>query len=168
MTAAVGAAGARAGFVSRLGALIADMIILWVGLHGTVWLLRMNAEALRRFAPPVSLGTLVIFCSPVIASLYKIVCWRLSGQTPGKWLLGVRVVAIGGGRVSIGRAAIRVAGYLVSALPFYLGFFWVLGPARRGFHDYLAGTEVVYERRPAPGLPSSGPRPLVPRRLSAH
>jgi uncharacterized RDD family membrane protein YckC len=168
MTVAVGEAGARAGFVSRLVALIADMLILWAGLHGTVWLLRINAEALRRFAPPVNLWTVVLACSPLVAALYKIVFWAAWGRTPGKWLLGLRVVALGGGKVGVGRAAIRAVGYLASALPFYLGFFWVLGPQRRGFHDLLARTEVVYERRPARGLPSSGSRPLIPRRLSAH
>jgi uncharacterized RDD family membrane protein YckC len=168
MTSAVGVAGARAGFVSRLAALIADMIILWAGLHGTVWLLRTNAQALRRFAPPVSLAAVLLVCSPLIAGLYKIAFWRLWGQTPGKWLLGIRVVAVGGGRVGIGRAAIRVVGYVVSALPFYLGFLWVLGPERRGFHDYLAGTAVVYAPRPARRSPSTGGRALVPRHLSVQ
>jgi uncharacterized RDD family membrane protein YckC len=168
MTVAVSATGARAGFVSRLAALIVDMLILGVGLHGTVWLLRMNAQTLRRFAPPVSLAALVVVCAPLIAGLYKIAFWRLGGQTPGKWLLGVRVVAIGGGRVSVARAAVRVVGYLVSALPFYLGFLWVLRSGRRGFHDLLAGTEVVYAPRPKRGSPSTGQRALVPRQLSAQ
>ena len=98
----------------------------------------------------------------MITSLYNIVFWRFGGQTPGKWLLGLRVVALGGGRVGIGRAALRFAGYLLSALPFYLGFLWVLGPERRGFHDRLAGTEVVYTRRPGRKRPSPDERSLVP------
>ena len=167
MTAAVGASGERAGFVTRLAALTTDAIILWVALRGTVSLLLLADHALRRFAPPVSLGKLVFVCGPVIASLYNIVFWWLRGQTPGKWLLGLRVVTLGGGKVGLGRAAIRFAGYLLSALPFYLGFLWILGPERRGFHDRLAGTEVVYARRPAPKRPSPSERALVPRRYSA-
>jgi uncharacterized RDD family membrane protein YckC len=166
-TAAVGT-GARAGFVSRLAAIIADMIILWVGVNGAALLLRTNAQTLHRFAPPVSLASLLLLCSPLIAALYKIFFWRMWGQTPGKWLLGLRVVGLDGGKVGVGRAAIRVVGYLVSALPFYLGFLWVLGPERRGFHDHLAGTKVVYAPRPMPRLPSSGERRLIPRRFSAH
>jgi uncharacterized RDD family membrane protein YckC len=69
-----------------------------------------------------------------------------------------------GGAARLGRAAIRFAGYLLSALPFYLGFLWVLGPERRGFHDRLAGTEVVYTRRPRRKAPRPDERSLVPRR----
>ena len=56
MTAAVGATGQRAGFVTRLVAVIADMIILSAALRGTVSLLMQAEHALRRFAPPFSLG----------------------------------------------------------------------------------------------------------------
>jgi uncharacterized RDD family membrane protein YckC len=164
MTTAVGAAGQRAGFVTRLAALIADAIILLGALRGTVSLLQLADHALRRFAPPFSLGKLLLVCAPVVASLYHIVCWSFRGQTPGKWLLGLRVVALGGGTVGLGRATVRFAGYLLSALPFYLGFLWILGPERRGFHDRLARTEVVYSRRPARKLSGPGERPLVPRR----
>jgi uncharacterized RDD family membrane protein YckC len=65
-------------------------------------------------------------------------------------LLGVKVVARGGGRLTLGRAIVRLFGYLISALPFYLGFLWILGPRRLGLHDFLAGTEVVYVVRPRP------------------
>ena len=164
MTAAAGATGERAGFVTRLAALVADTIILSVALRGTVSLLLLAEHALRRVAPPISLGKLVLVWAPVLAILYHIVFRGLRGQTPGKWLLGLRVVALGGGRVGIGRATVRFAGYLLSALPFYLGFLWVLGPERRGFHDRLAGTEVVYTRHPGRKLPSPTDRPTVPRR----
>ncbi|HEY4394582.1 MAG TPA: RDD family protein [Polyangia bacterium] len=143
MTTTVVAAGARAGFVTRLGAFVVDAAILSLGIRGTIWLLDVNFRVLRRFALPVSLTTIVLFASPVIVALYDVVFWRLWGRTPGKWLLGLRVVALGGGRVGVGQALLRVVGYLVSALPFYLGFLWILGPRRLGFHDHLARTEVV-------------------------
>jgi uncharacterized RDD family membrane protein YckC len=163
MTVVARVAGERAGAVTRLGALTADTIILWVALRGTASLLLLTEHALRRFAPPFSLGNLLFVCAPVIISLYNVLFWWLRGQTPGKWLLGLRVVALGGGKVGLGRAAIRFAGYLVSALPFYLGFLWILGPERRGFHDRLAGTEVVYTRRLARKLQSPQEQRLVPR-----
>jgi uncharacterized RDD family membrane protein YckC len=166
MTAAVGATGQRAGFVTRLAALIADTIIVSAAVRGTVWLLLQAERALRRFAPPFSLGKLLLVCGPLIACLYCIVFWSLRGQTPGKWLLGLRVVALGGGRVGIGQSVVRFVGYLLSAVPFYLGFLWVLGPRRRGFHDRLAGTEVVYARRPGHKPPSPNERALVPRRYA--
>ena len=167
MTAALGATGQRAGFVTRFAALLADAILLFGALRGTVALLLLAEHALRRFAPPFSLGELLLVCAPVIVCLYNIVFWWLRGQTPGKWLLGLRVVALGGGKVGLGRAVIRFVGYLLSALPFYLGFLWILGPERRGFHDRLAGTEVVYTRRLAREIPTPDERRLVPRSYSA-
>jgi uncharacterized RDD family membrane protein YckC len=154
MTTAVHVGGERAGFVSRFIALVVDMLIVWLSVNATIWLLRTSAHALGRFAPPVGPAKLVLLSAPVVGALYHIIFWRLRGQTPGKWLLGIRVVALGGGKVGIGRAALRVVGYVISAVPFYLGFFWVLGPRRRGFHDRLARTEVVYVRRPHGERPS--------------
>ena len=166
MTDLVRTRGERAGFVTRLAALTADTIILWAALRGTVSLLLLAEHALRRFAPPFSLGELLFVSAPVIVILYNVVFWWLRGQTPGKWLLGLRVVALGGGKVGLGRALIRFVGYLLSALPFYLGFLWILGPERRGFHDRLARTEVVYTRRLRRQLPTPSDRRLVPRRYS--
>ena len=152
-------ASPRAGFVTRFAAGIADAVILFVFLRGAVWLSSASANVLRRFAPPVDLATLVILGAPLIVALYHVVFWRLSGQTPGKWLLGIRVTPIGGGKLPLRRAVLRLVGYLFSALPFYLGFLWILGPERRGFHDRLARTEVVYARQPVPARPDSDRKP---------
>jgi len=106
----------------------------------------------------------MVYTAPAVAILYNVLFWWRLGQTPGKWLFGIRVVALGGGKVGLVRAFIRLGGYLLSALPFYLGFLWVLGPERRGFHDRLAGTEVVHTRRPAPETPGPKERAAIPRR----
>jgi uncharacterized RDD family membrane protein YckC len=162
MTAAVGATGQRAGFVTRLAAMIADTLILWFGLRGSVSLALVLRHALRRFAPPVDVEHLVVIGAPAIASLYHILFWWLRGQTPGKWLLGVKVVALGRGKVGLARSLVRFAGYLLSALPFYLGFIWIIGGERRGFHDRLARTEVVYTRRPVRPPRHPEERSLIP------
>jgi len=165
MTAASPAEGSqRAGIVTRFAAGIADAVILFVLLRGTIWLLNASARVLRRFAPPVDLATLVIFCVPWLVALYFVAFWRWRGQTPGKWLLGIRVIALdytrlGRGKISVGRAVVRLVGYLVSALPFYLGFLWILGPQRRGFHDRLARTAVVYTRGSVAARPDPTGRP---------
>ena len=153
------AASQRAGFVTRFAAGIADAVILYLLLRGTVWLLNAAAHVLRRFAPPVDLAMLVLLCVPWIVALYFVAFWRLRGQTPGKWLLGIRVTPVGGGKLRIGRAVLRLVGYLFSALPFYLGFLWILGPQRRGLHDRVAGTEVVYARAPVAAGPDATGRP---------
>lgn len=73
--------------------------------------------------------------------------WSFSGQTVGKWVMGLRVVGADGQPPPLGRAMIRFAGYLLSAAPLYLGFVWVLfDDDRRAWHDRLARTWVIYDR----------------------
>jgi uncharacterized RDD family membrane protein YckC len=155
MTAArvVATSDRRAGIVTRLGASIVDTAILLLVLRGTAWFLVTWGHALRRFAPPIDMAELLLVAAPLITAVYEVGFWRLRGQTPGKWLFGVRVVPLGGGTLSVPRALLRLLGYLGSALPFYLGFLWILGPERRGFHDRLARTEVVYTRERLRGRP---------------
>ena len=135
---------ARAGLVTRLTAFAIDAAILSLTAAIVTWLLNVAAQAAHRFAPPIDLSALFLTCAPLLVVFYLVGFWRAFGQTPGKWVMGIRVVALGGGRVSVARCLVRLFGYLVSALPVYLGFFWILGPLRRGWHDHLAGTEVVY------------------------
>ncbi len=66
------------------------------------------------------------------------------GQTPGKMLLGLRVVQATGEPMTFGLAFLRWAGYLVSKLAVYLGFIWIAFDRRKqGWHDKIAGTVVV-------------------------
>lgn len=79
-----------------------------------------------------------------------IACWARLGATPGKFLLGLKVVdARSGGPLTWRQAALRAGGYVLSALPLYAGFLWALADREgRALHDRLAGTRVVDE----PGL----------------
>jgi len=94
-------------------------------------------------------------CWFALVVVYQVGCWRLFGQTPGKALLGLTVVRTRGaapGRdadamVSVPRGLLRLLGYLISALPLFAGFLWVLvDDHRRAWHDHLAGTSVVYRQ----------------------
>jgi uncharacterized RDD family membrane protein YckC len=141
------AEGRRAGFVSRAAALFIDAVIITVSLRTTVWLLDALARTARGMAPPVDLATVVVAASPLLIAAYNIAFWCALGQTPGKWLMGIKIVAAGGRTPTFTQAVIRLLGYLLSALPFYLGFLWVLGPRRTAWHDRLARTEVIYVRQ---------------------
>jgi uncharacterized RDD family membrane protein YckC len=143
---------ARAGVVSRLAALLVDAVLLSACIGGTTWFIEVVSRALGRFAPPVPAQLLLAGGVPLLSAAYHVAFWTATGQTPGKWLLGLKVQRQGGGRLSFGRALLRFAGYGLSALPFYAGFLWVLGPRRLAWHDNLAGTEVVYVR-PTPQEP---------------
>src|SRR4029079_11107469 len=109
----------RAGFVSRMGAFVVDAAIVAVVRRTTVWILEGTAETLRKFAPPVDLGSFVLGLAPLLIAIYLVAFWAVLGQTPGKWLLGVKIVATGGGPVGLRRALVRLVGYVVSAIPCY-------------------------------------------------
>jgi uncharacterized RDD family membrane protein YckC len=158
MTDRAAVAGTRAGIVTRLAAFIVDAVVVTIISRGAVWVLSATARALRQFAPPIDLAQLLVAFVPLVIVIYCVGFWWLIGQTPGKWLLGIKVVAVGGGRLTLGRALLRQIGYVISAVPCYLGFLWILGPERRGWHDRLAGTEVVYvARRHEPAAPGGHP-----------
>lgn len=66
------------------------------------------------------------------------------GQTPGKVLLKLKVIRTTGKNLNYGRAFLRFAGYIVSAIFLFLGFIWAAFDGRKqGWHDKLAGTVVV-------------------------
>ncbi|HEY7269162.1 MAG TPA: RDD family protein, partial [Dehalococcoidia bacterium] len=58
---------------------------------------------------------------------YYVYFWTSTGQTVGHMAMGLKVVkAEGGDLLDFGGALIRYIGYIVSAIPIFLGFFWVL------------------------------------------
>jgi uncharacterized RDD family membrane protein YckC len=73
--------------------------------------------------------------------------WRYCGATPGKLAVGIKVVDAETGNVpGTGRLVVRLLCYLLSALPLYLGFFWVAVDRRKqGWHDKIAGTVVIQD-----------------------
>jgi uncharacterized RDD family membrane protein YckC len=140
--------GYYAGFVSRLFAFVLDVIILVVAITLITWLITF-VEGL--FNIEAFFGGNVI--SVIVTALltfgvyigYPLFFWTLTGQTPGMMLMGLRVVTTDGHYVSLGRSIRRLIGYVIAALPFFLGFFWILVDDRRqGWHDKIAGTCVVY------------------------
>ena len=80
----------------------------------------------------------------LVSIAYNVGFWMLSGQTPGKRVLGLRVMRRDGTRLRAGNALLRYVGYWISAI-FFLGFLWILfDNKRQGFHDKIAGTIVTY------------------------
>ena len=69
------------------------------------------------------------------------------GATPGKQLLGLRIVREDGSPLGYGRAFLRRAAELVSALTLGAGYLMVaFHPEKRALHDLLAGTRVIRTR----------------------
>jgi uncharacterized RDD family membrane protein YckC len=85
----------------------------------------------------------------VFPAIAVIVFWIYRQATPGKMIIGARIVdANTGGPPSTGQLIGRYFGYYVSMIPLFLGMIWVAFDARKqGWHDKLAGTVVIRERR---------------------
>lgn len=71
-------------------------------------------------------------------------------NTPGKWLLGLKVVRRHSfEEPSLWQYVRRMLGYAVAVPPLMLGIFWAsFNKEHRGWHDMIAGT-VVIQTRPA-------------------
>ncbi|MCY9089634.1 RDD family protein [Bacillus mojavensis] len=65
--------------------------------------------------------------------------------TLGKKILGLKVVNEQGGRVSIGQAIGRYFAYILSGMIFYIGFIMVAFGEKKGLHDIICRTRVVYK-----------------------
>ncbi len=77
--------------------------------------------------------------------------WTLIGQTPGMRFLGIRVQHHGSNVIPFWTAVWRVLAIPLALIPFGLGFLAILiSPMRRGWHDLIAGTEVIYDEASAP------------------
>lgn len=147
-------AGQPAGFVSRLVAFIIDVVAISVAFVATSWLLDavrsvlgvgIVLSRLPVFSPEIAFGGLQLSATTVFWVGYLLLFWTVSGRTPGKAVLGLRVVTRDGHRLSLGRSLLRLVGYVLSTILLYLGFLWVAVDARqRAWHDHLAGTYVVY------------------------
>ncbi|HWL83238.1 MAG TPA: RDD family protein [Roseomonas sp.] len=87
----------------------------------------------------------------VIVALIVLLFWATRLATPGKLLLGLRIVDVQtGGRPAFPRMLARYLGYILSTLPLGLGYFWMLWDERRQcWHDKLGGTVVLRLSRPS-------------------
>ena len=92
--------------------------------------------------------TLLYFLAVVVITvLYFTYFVAVAGRTPGKMILGLHIRPVAGGGITFGVAFLRLIGYLVSGVMFYLGFLWIaVDPRKQGWHDKIAGTVVIRDR----------------------
>jgi uncharacterized RDD family membrane protein YckC len=139
-----------ADFASRLAAFVVDAVFVLSGQvillapAGWYWWAR---EAPRTpsdvsFLPVLASATLVPLAL-LLGALYHVYFWSVKGATPGKELLDLRVETEEGiSPLPLGRAALRVLGYLLSAASLGIGFLLVAFQGS-GLHDRIASTRVV-------------------------
>ena len=150
-----------AGFWIRALAALLDFVVFSVVLSSFRLLgARVAGVELESDA---SLRPLAVFFTLVFAGAYTSVLHHLAGQTIGKMLVGVRVVAAEDEPPPFGTALLRFIAYFASAGTFTLGFVMAgLRRDKRALHDLIAGTRVERSRKmeaaaPPPPAESSGP-----------
>ena len=114
-----------------------------IGVLGVAWLIVAGLVAMIWLAlgsdPPIP------WVAPCLGAVYLVVSWWRFGCTAGMYAMGLRVVtATGGGRPSLLRSLLRLAGLVGSVLPAGLGLLSPLLSSRsRSWWDELAGTRTL-------------------------
>ena len=126
-----GPTGPRAGFWRRLGAILLDGLIIGVPIGILSAIVKNQAFSFLWIV--VGLAYFTYFEGSE------------SGQTVGKRALGIRVIDFAsGGSIGYGRAALRWIGRLLSSIPCYLGYLWMLwDKEKQTWHDKIASDVVV-------------------------
>ncbi|MDI9526117.1 MAG: RDD family protein [Pseudomonadota bacterium] len=140
-----------AGFWVRVGATLIDSILIMlitlpilISIYGWDYLLM---EETGLIAGPADF--LITWVLPAVAI---IVFWITKQATPGKMAISAKIVDASSGMApSTGQCIGRYLAYFISMFPLCLGILWVaFDRKKQGWHDKLAGTVVVRQKRRGP------------------
>ncbi len=150
------AVGTRSGVTRRFAAQVLDGVAVWVILL----LVLIFAGVAGAASESAGFSLITAFWAVLGYTIFAL--WFLSqGRTPGKWLVGIRVVDKRQGfNPGLGRMLVReIIGKFVSGFFLGFGYFWaVFDRDGQAWHDKIAGTVVVRRPRhqpfpaPAPSL----------------
>src|SRR5262245_20849845 len=133
------------GFWARVGASLIDSILMVIILvpFARLFGVGMDIESALRFDSPAN-----IMVNGVLPAIAVILFWMYRQATPGKILIGAKIVDEKTlGKPSTGQLIGRYFAYYLSTIVLLLGFIWVGFDARKqGWHDKLAGTLVIKSR----------------------
>ena len=133
-----GASGPRAGFWTRFAALFIDSIIVAI-----IPLIFAIIGAAAKSGALVILAYLLYFGLYIAYFVYYE--GGPAGQTPGKKMLGIRIIDFNtGGPIGHGRAFIRLIGRWIAGVVCYLGYLWMLWDSEsQCWQDKMANDVVV-------------------------
>ena len=147
-----GAVGALnyAGFGPRLVAAIIDSLLLSALM--IPFIIVVVVFMMRAGNEPSPLAMVVIFGAYflmiAVSLLYQVIFIGKKGATPGKKFMKLRVTFPDGQYpIGIGKAFIRMIGYMISGMICYIGFLMIIfdKEQHRALHDKIAGTVVLRE-----------------------
>jgi uncharacterized RDD family membrane protein YckC len=124
----------------RLVGYIVDTLIVLAAVFAIVIVFGLLATIVP------AIGALGLIVGVVVVPLaYFPYFWAKTGQTPGMKMMNIKVVRDkDGGPITMGQAILRLFGYWVSGLVFYLGYIWIfIDKRQRGWSDLIAGTVVI-------------------------
>lgn len=136
-----------AGFWIRTGATLIDSVLLLMitlplmfAVYGSEY---WNVNDERVFY-----GSADVLINYIFPFIVVVILWVNKAGTPGKLVLGLRVIdAQSGEHLGIGQAIGRYLAYIPASLPLMMGFFWIGWDSKKqGWHDKLAGTVVVRQK----------------------
>ena len=149
-----------AGVATRAIALAADLLVIHVFILVVGALLGLVASLVGELRPEWLVATLVGAAWGLTVTIYFVLFWSITGQTPGMRAMRLRVVdrRRRPNRPSW-RAIVRLIGLLLAIVPLFAGFLPVFFDSRRrALPDYLARTVVLYTDRAEPhGVVTGGP-----------
>jgi uncharacterized RDD family membrane protein YckC len=138
----------QVGLVTRALAAVVDLALISALLSIGSGLLASVVPAVTGGSDGLAIWGVLTFgvVGFLIGSAIFIAFWALVGQTPGMRFLSIHLDAEGRSEIGLRRAFKRMLAVPLSLLPLGLGFFAILmSPERRGWHDRIAGTTVLYD-----------------------
>lgn len=135
-----------AGLATRAIALVADVVLVNVVFLVGSALIALVGSLFGKLRPEWLVGTLVGAGWLIVVTVYFVVFWSTTGQTPGMRLMRLRVTAGSDRPPGVVRSLVRLIGLALAIIPLFAGFLTVLiDRRRRALQDFIAGTLVVYE-----------------------
>lgn len=128
-----------AGFWIRVVASFIDNVILLLPLMFLILYFNIDTEN-NIFSFLTNISIVLIFVSLWV---------KWNGKTPGKALLGIKIISIkkDSEQITFFQGLIRYFGYILSTILFFVGFIIIaLRKDKRGLHDLISDTCVVYEK----------------------
>jgi uncharacterized RDD family membrane protein YckC len=145
-----------AGIATRAVGLAFDVLLAQIIFLTGAALVGLVASLVGDLQPAWLVAALAAAGWTLVAGTYFVLFWTAAGQTPGMRLMRLRVSDHRGQPPSLGRSVMRFIGLVLAIVPLFAGFLPVLFDGRRrGLHDFLAGTIVLYVDRTGQLLPRS-------------
>ncbi len=138
-----------AGFWWRVGSYAIDFITTWVGLIVIAALWGGDALTGNASTQAAQAAAARVYAIGLTFQIAYYWLWNSIGWSPGKRVLGMRIVTPGGSPPGVARGLARTLVAIVSAMPLWLGYVWAARDRRRQtWHDKAARTFVVRIRPP--------------------